>query len=69
MAMRAAVLLFETTSAKEAKSRLACGGKRLGCLYRADRGLQCGLSGSPVAGFGNVRQGALMGNRQIGEEW
>lgn len=43
-------LLFETISAKEAKNRLDCDGKHLGCSNMASRGLQYGLSGNSVFG-------------------
>ena len=42
---------LEIFSAKEARSRLDCSGKHLGCLLRANKGLQYGLSGSRVAGM------------------
>lgn len=48
-ANRRGILLFETISAKEAKSRRDCRGKLLGCsFFEKFRGLQCGLSGNPV---------------------
>ena len=42
---------LEIFSAKEARSRFDCSGKHLGCLLRANKGLQYGLSGSRVAGM------------------
>lgn len=50
-AMAISVLSLEIFSAKEARSRFDCSGKHLGCLFRANRGLRYGLSGSRVVGM------------------
>ena len=48
-------LLSETMAAKEAKNRLDCSGKHLGCFIgKTEKGLQCGLSGNRVARMGNA---------------
>ena len=46
MAVVYCLLRYETEAAKETKSWFACYGNHLGC--RAEKGLQCGLSGNPV---------------------
>ena len=50
-------LTVETMSAKEAKNRVACRGKHLGCSDEADGGLQCGLSGNSVPVMVTSRHG------------
>ena len=57
-AREALLLLFETMAAKEARKRFDCGGKHLGCRHWADRGLQCGLSGSRAARWATPRRHA-----------
>lgn len=49
-------LTVETMAAKEAKNRVACCGKHLGCSSEADRGLQCGLSGNSVPDVVTLRR-------------
>ena len=48
---------------KRLKKRLDCGGNHLGCHYRAEKGLQCGLSGNRVAWAGNTMPRCRTGNR------
>jgi len=39
---------------KRLKKRMDCGGNHLGCQPRAEKGLQCGLSGNRVAWTGDT---------------
>ena len=53
---------------KRLKKRTDCGGKHLGCLYGAKKGLQCGLSGNRVARKATPRRDAERGTASIGNE-
>ena len=61
-------MLLETMAAKEAKKRFDCGGKHLGCRHWAEKGLQCGLSGSRAARKATPCRGAERGTAPIGNE-
>ena len=61
-------LLSETIPAKEAKRRTDCGGNHLGCSYEAEKGLQCGLSGSRVARMATPCRGVKGETASIGNE-
>ena len=59
---------LETMSAKEDKKRFDCCGNHLGCPKGAQRGLQCGLSGSRVLRGVTAQRDAERETASIGDE-
>ena len=53
---------------KRLKKRTDCGGNHLGCSREAEKGLQCGLSGSRVAWTATPCRGTERGTAPIGNE-
>ena len=53
---------------KRLKGRIDWGGNHLGCPDRAEKGLQCGLSGDRVAWLATLCRGTEGGTASIGNE-